>query len=117
MAAPNVVTATTVEQISINSPDGTTLGASTSEKISFYGVTPVAQLSATAQSAVATTAITTVVTTAATSTSPYGFATAAQADAIVAAVNSLISRGSANTTLVNQIRADLVTVGLIKGSA
>jgi len=42
-------------------------------------------------------------TTAATTATPWGFATSTQADAI--------------TTLVNQLRSDLVTAGLIKGSA
>ena len=36
-------------------------------------------------------AITSVATTSATSTSPYGFTTAAQADAIVTSVNSMIA--------------------------
>jgi len=44
-----------------------------------------------------------VTTTAATSTSPYGFSAAAQADAIV--------------TLVNEIRATLVACGIMKGSS
>lgn len=98
-------------------PDGYSLGTAVTDKVGFYGTTPAVQPSGTAQSAVATTAITTVVTTAATSTSPYGFSTSTQADAIVAAVNSLISRVSANTTLSNQVRSDLVTLGVIKGSA
>lgn len=42
-------------------------------------------------------------TTAATTTSPWGFSTSTQADALV--------------TLVNQLRADLVELTLIKGSA
>lgn len=44
-----------------------------------------------------------VATTAATSATPFGYTTAAQADAIV--------------TLVNELRAALVAVGIIKGSA
>ena len=44
-----------------------------------------------------------VTTTAATSTTPYGFAAAAQADAIV--------------TLVNELRAALVAAGIITGAA
>jgi hypothetical protein len=44
-----------------------------------------------------------VTTTAATSTTPYGFATAAQADALV--------------TLVNEIRATLIANGQITGAA
>ncbi len=32
-----------IEQITYNAPDGATLGKSASEKVSFYGATPVAQ--------------------------------------------------------------------------
>jgi len=64
----------------------------------------VARPSAAAQSAVATTAITTLATT-------------PTATDIAVAVNSLIARQAANITLVNQLRADLVTLGLLKGSA
>lgn len=98
-------------------PDGYSVGLAVTDKVGFYGTTPAIQPAATAQSAVATTAITTVVTTAATSTTPYGFSTSTQPDAIVAAVNSLISRVSANVTLLNELRSDLVTLGIIKGSA
>lgn len=70
------------------------VGLSTTDKISFYGVTPVAQRSGAAQAAVTTTA--------STSTSPVGFSTNTQADAIV--------------TLVNELRAALVAVGMIAGA-
>lgn len=61
--------------------DGVVLGQS-SGKVGFYGETPVVQASA----------ITAVATTAATSTTnAYGYTTAAQADAIVTAVNSIIT--------------------------
>lgn len=87
------------------SVDGTCFGQSASEKLGFYGLaTPIVQPSATAQSAVATTAITTLVTT-------------PTATDIATAVNSLISRQSATVTLVNQLRSDLVALGLLKGSA
>lgn len=59
------------------------------------GTLPVGMRSGAAQAAVTTTA--------ATSTTPYGFATAAQADAVV--------------TLVNELRATLVAAGIIKGAA
>lgn len=59
------------------------------------GIAPVGMRSSADQAAVTTTA--------ATSTTPYGFETAAQADAIV--------------TLVNEIRAALIAVKVIKGSA
>lgn len=59
------------------------------------GTLPVGMRASSSQAAVTTTA--------ATSTTPYGFSTSAQADAIV--------------TLVNEIRASLVACGIIKGSA
>lgn len=74
---------------------GSMIGTAAAQKLGFHGATPVVQRAGAAQAAV--------VTTAATQTSPYGFATQAQADAIVA--------------LVNEIRAALVAKGLIKGAA
>jgi hypothetical protein len=59
------------------------------------GTKPVGMRAGVAQAAVTTTA--------ATSTTPYGFGTAAQADAVV--------------TLVNEIRATLVANGIMKGAA
>ncbi len=85
-------------------PVGGQFGDAATDLVGFYGATPVAQPSATAQSAVPTTAITTLATT-------------PTATDIAVAVNSLISRVSAAVTLVNQIRSDQVTLGLIKGSA
>lgn len=71
-----------VEQVTYNSPDGATMGQSATEKISFYGETPVVQAAA----------VTAVTTTAATSTTnAYGFTTAAQADAVVASLNAVIT--------------------------
>lgn len=84
-----------VEYIGKNAPDGMSFGIGTTEKISFYGVTPIVQRSGAAQAAVSTTA--------STSTTPYGYATTTQADAVV--------------TLLNECRATLVAYGLMKGSA
>lgn len=68
-----------VQQLSNGGSDGTSMGASASEKISFYGVTPVVQAAT----------FTAVTTTASTTTTPYGY-TSTQADAIVTAVNAII---------------------------
>jgi len=94
------------EYIDFGCPDGAILGRTTSEKIAFYGSTPVSQLTGSTQAAVAVSTV----TTAATSTSPYGFATSTQADNLAATVVNC-------RTLVNQLRSDLVSLGLIKGSA
>jgi len=70
------------------------IGNAVTDKIGFYGVTPIVQRSGSAQGAVPTTA--------ATSTTPFGYSEA-QANAIVA--------------LVNELRAWAVAMGAIKGSA
>lgn len=83
-----------VKQLSDGNPGGSGLGQSSTDTISFYGATPVAQRSGAVQAAVTTTA--------ATSTTPYGFSTVTQANAVV--------------TLVNELRATLVGNGMIAGS-
>ena len=86
-----------VKQLSDGNPDGTVLGQSATDLISFYNAAPVAQRSGAAEAAVATTG------SAASTGTVYGYTTAAQADGIV--------------TLVNEMRATLVALGLMKGSA
>lgn len=81
--------------IVVNTSTGTKIATATTQKLGFYNVTPIAQRSGAAQA--------TVVTTASTQTTPWGFATQAQADAIV--------------TLVNELRNWAVAQGFIKGSA
>lgn len=81
--------------ISFGTTTGNKLGLSVSEKFAFHGLTPVIQRAGAAQVAV--------VTTASTQTTPWGFSTQAQADAIV--------------TLVNELRAMVVEKGLMKGAA
>lgn len=96
----------TVQNLTDNRPDGAQIGASaTADKLGFWGATPVVQPTSASQAAVATSTI----TTAATTTSPWGFATSTQADSLTAQVVLL-------RTLVNQIRSDLVTIGILKGS-
>ena len=84
---------------------GTRFGQTTSDKICFFGTTTaIVQPVGAAQAAVATAAITTL--TAGPSTAET-----------VAAVNSVIARVSSLVGLSNELRADLVALGLIKGSA
>lgn len=71
---------------------GTKVGTSAAQKLGFYNATPVVQPAGAGQAAVAGTADTT-----------YG-----QGETDI--INGLV-------TLVNQLRADLVTLGLIKGAA
>ena len=63
-------------------PSGVCIGRAAADLVGFYGATPVAQAST----------FTSVGTTAATSTTnAYGYSTSTQADAIVTAVNAIIT--------------------------
>jgi hypothetical protein len=84
----------TLETNTPKSPGGMAVGQSAADLVGFYGAAPIAQRAGAAQAAVATTG--------ATSTTPFGY-TEAQANAIIA--------------LLNEIRAALVAVGIIKGAA
>ena len=95
-----------VNQLSDARTDGVNLGQSTSDKIGFYGLAaPIVQPSGAGQAAVATSTI----TTAATSTTPWGYATSTQADAVAAQIVLL-------RTGYNTIRGNLVALNLIAGA-
>lgn len=71
-----------VEYIGSGNDDGTNFGQSSTDKIGFYGLaTPIVQ----------PTGATAVETTAATTSTPYGYSTSTQADAIVTALNATIA--------------------------
>lgn len=74
---------------------GFKIGTAITQKIGVYGVTPIAQRSGSAQTAIDTTA--------STQTTPWGYSTQAQADSVI--------------TLSNELRAWAVAQGFIKGSA
>lgn len=92
--------------LDIGHEDGTTFGKDTSAEISFYGVTPVAQIAAAAQAAVTDASGGTAAPTNGilTITGTYNSAIIANAIATLAAQG-------------NAMRAVLVSVGLMKGSA
>lgn len=79
------------KQLSDARSDGLFIGQSTTDKVGFYGTTPAAQPSSASQASVSmqTTATTTALRTDLDNTA----------------------------TLVNQLRSELVTLGLIKGSS
>ena len=81
--------------INLSTTTGTKIGTATNQLLGFYNASPIAQPASANQAAVATTA--------ATQTTPYGYSTQAQADAII--------------TLLNEMRTTLVNLGLMKGSA
>lgn len=94
MALPGVNP--TYRYLDDNAPDGTILGQNASALVGFFGATPTSQRSSASQAAPSTTA------SASVSATQWGFSTSTQADALV--------------TCVRQLRSELVTLGLIKGS-
>lgn len=75
------------------------LGLATTDTISFYGVSPVAQRSGATQVAVSATVVN---ASAANGSATWGFASSTQANQVV--------------TLLNELRAALVALGAIAGS-
>ncbi len=87
------------------------------KKFSIFGVTPVARAAAytqtysTASRTVAAATATAVATTVSTQTTPFGFSSGAQADALVAAVNALIADNLVLRQLVNSLIDDQQAYG------
>jgi hypothetical protein len=94
------------KQISDNNSDGTSVGQSATDKISFYGATPIAQKAAAAQAAVTDASGGTAAPTNGilTITGTYNQSILANAIATLAAQG-------------NAMQAVLVSLGLMKGSA
>lgn len=79
--------ATSYEQVTYNSPDGAQIGASATEKVAFYGATPVVQR-----------------------------ANAFQAGSVVS-VSSNITVAASLTAWIVEVTATLAALGIWKGSA
>lgn len=105
-----------VEYIGSNGPDGMSFGLSTSELISFYGVTPIVQRTNAAQAAVSNSAYVLLSATPASAGGTWGFASSTQINQLIANVLELQNRSSANIVLLNELRAALVALGAITGS-
>lgn len=92
---------TEYEQVTYNSDDGAQVARTSTDKIGFWGATPVAQ------QAVATATQTTVTTTGATSTTPFGYTTSTQA-------NDIITQLNAAKVDIAAIKTALSTSGLVR---
>lgn len=85
-----------VEYLDKGNDDGTCLGQSATEKISFYGATTIVQPSGAGQAVI--------------SSDLTALATGAAVSTCVSAINAI-------NVLLLKIRTDLVALGLVKGSA
>ena len=109
--------ATYVENVGYGVPEGSTMGNSSTEKISFYGVTPVV-LNTTSTGIVVTTigAVSVLSSQTAVSNSPYGASTAAIATSTFTQVQALMVDVAALQAAINIIRKNLVDLGMLLGS-
>lgn len=107
------------KNIIVNATTGTKIGTATTQKLGFFNATPVAQPSAytqtfsTADKTHAADGSVDLATTATTQTSPWGFATQAQGDAIATQFNLLRTTVGDVKQLVNSVIDDLQALGLI----
>lgn len=93
----------TIKELSDKGPDGSRLGQSTSDLVSFWGSSPVDQPNGTNQFAITSTTLTTItdiVTTA----------------SMTGAINAIVARVNSVSLFCYELRSNLVEVGLIKGS-
>ena len=116
MAVNSVTTSNVRSYNGIPTADGVDLGGGILGKVGFFGTTPVIQQATASQDAIVGTAVTAGTTTVSTTTVPEGFQTGTQVATLLTRVAQLQVDVAANIILTNQIRADLVLHGLIKGS-
>ncbi len=95
----------------LNANGGGSLGNASTDTVAFYGATVTTQPATIA--AVTTATLTSVTTTAATTSSPWGYGTSTQADAVVTLVNALATRAGVLTTQGNAYRTSLIALGLV----
>lgn len=109
----------TAKQHSDLRPDGQKFGQSAADPIGFYGVTAVAQPASGSQAAVTLTVGAAIATTtlSAAYTGMWAFASSTVAQTWRTRINSLIVDVTAMNVLLTKLRANLTTLGLIKGAA
>jgi hypothetical protein len=99
-----------------NGPDGASFGTSSTELISFYGATPIAQRSGAPQAALSNSAYVLLSATPASAGGTWGLASSTQIVQLIANVIELQNRSSAAIVLTNELRAALVALGAIAGA-
>lgn len=111
----NTATDTLETAVAPKTDTGQIMGQSASEKIAFYGFTPIVQPTSASQSAV------TAITDSSGGTGSYttgiqALSATFNSTLIANGISTVALQGNANKVLINQLRSDLVALGLIKGS-
>ncbi len=100
--------------------DGCGLGESATSKVGFYGTTPVVQPASASQAVFTVTAITALAATtlsASDTNAVHGFANETVANLYITRMQEMQVDVEGLGVLLNQIRSELVTLGLISGAA
>lgn len=105
---------TEYEQMTYNAPDGAQAGRASTERLGFWGATPISRRTSADQAAVTTTQ--TAVISSAASSGGFAYSTAAIATDIVTQLNAAKTDINAINVLVTELRAALVSSGIIHGS-
>lgn len=94
------------------------VGTVSTDTLGFYGSAPVTQITDANQAAVSSTAVASVSSTAVVSVSAtqWCFTTSTQGLSVLNSIGSLITQSNSRAVQAETIRANLVTLGLIKGS-
>lgn len=106
----------TLESNTPKSGGGFTVGQSAADLVAFYGATPIAQRGNASQ-AVAVAVVDGSVGTAAATNGIAALTATYNSTLIVNSIATLAEQGNALVVLTNEMRAALVALGLIKGSA
>lgn len=116
-----------VKQLSDGNSQGTSLGITAVDKISFYGATPVARLAGGVALSSLTASSPAVQATSVSAASSGGilftsvnqgftWTSQAQANAVVTGINALIADQTAMFSILRQMRGQFVSTGLFTGS-
>lgn len=114
---PTTTTFADAHNLAFNATTGTKFGTATTQKIGIWNATPIVRPSAYTQTYSTATkthsnpTASAISTTGSTNVTPFGYTTAAQADAIVAAINALIVDVANTKQVVNAIIDDQQAIG------
>jgi hypothetical protein len=113
------ITIADATNIVLNTTTGTKIGTATTQKLAFYNSTPIVKPTAytqtysTASKTHPNGTSSAVATTASTTTTPWGYTTQAQADAVPVAINAVRTDLDNLKQLVNSVIDDLQALGLV----
>ena len=103
--------------VAVNTATGTKIGTAVGQKLGFWNVAPVVQPASADQADQGSMTASAVGDLGSTNSSPWGYGSEANADAVHTEIDKLVADVAALDTLLTAVRTALVNAGLMKGSA